>query len=127
MAVTFPATSLQLCPTPAAVPLPVGTSARSALTRDQHRGPTLLPLQQNTPSKGTGVKVSVGLCFWGDQNPNSPFPEASKYPLKPINCVSTGWLLHTCSHTALGNKSAPHTGLQTHTFWFQKKINFSLK
>lgn len=90
-------------------------------------GPVLghrVPLQQNTPSKGMlpGVKVNMGLCFWGHQNPKSPSPGASEYPLKPINCVSTGWLLHTYPHTALGNKTASNMSLQIQFFGFREKL-----
>lgn len=86
-------------------------------------------LQQNTSSKGTfiGVSVSVGLCFWEDQNHKSLFSKASRYPLKPINHVRTGWALHTYSHAVLGNETVPNKGLWTHIFWLQEETNLSLK
>lgn len=86
-------------------------------------------LQQNTSSKGTfiGVSVSVGLCFWEDQNHKSLFSKASRYPLKPINHVRTGWALRTYSHAILGNETVPNKGLWTHIFWLQEETNLSLK
>lgn len=35
--------------------------------------------------------VSVGSCFWGDQNRKCLFSKASKYPLKLTHHISTGW------------------------------------
>lgn len=118
--VTSPATPVN--PNTCSVPSPCGHKCEVSADTEPALGHlVLLPAK---PSKGmfTGVRVSVGLCFWGHRNPKFPSPEGSKYPLKPINCISTSWLLHTYSHTALGNKTASNTGLQTQFFGFRKKL-----
>lgn len=135
MTATFPVTLLWLRPINAAVSSTWGHKCKEARGQHCHRAGAGTPslaytqLQQNTSSKGTftGVTVSVGSCFWGDQNLKSLFSKASKYPLKPFNRVSTGWALHTYLHTVLGNETVLNKGLQTHIFWFQEKNDLPLK
>lgn len=93
--------------------------------------PPVLPPLQHSLRRGDrtflGIMLGVGSHFWGDQNQKSLFLKASKYPLKPMNYVSTGWALHTYSHAVLGNKAVLNKGLQTHISWFQEEITVPLK
>lgn len=110
---------------PCTFPLPVDTSELSA-----DLGPALgcwLPPRSHSrhPKQGNVHRCEgeCGLVLFGAIRTLSPHPQKPQNThLNHLSSVSTDWLLHTYSHSALGNQTASNLGLQTPFFGFRNQL-----